>query len=486
MTAPSLRALGTVVAATTTSPSFAAPAGAIATDVILVAYFQGDGRTTSTAPAGFTLAADLRQVNNPAAGDPSHSLYVWWGRFSDVGAGPYTFTVTVGSGGTPFIEGRTAAIQGCATSGNPFEAADGNTSGASAVTTAPAVSATSTGTDRYAFYVATNWSGGAWTPASGFTEQWDANDRIITIDDLTMPTAATTSPQAVCAGSNDSNAWVGILLPVTSAAVTPSPYVVTAPAQPAAGRQLLVRNAAALIVPPTTGVPPYVVTAPAPSTSAAALTRRSTLVDPPVLTTVSPTVITGQPTTQRGAALLLRSSLVDPAAPSAATGSPQVVTGRPAPTAPTAVVLMRTAPPDPATPGPYVVTGPAAAAAATARPMLLRATLADPPVLTTPAPTVVTAPTIPAPGTAALLRAPAAAAPPASGPTTAPLVVTHRRSPDRARVVLLRCGAGLVSSTAPGPVVHTTTRAATVVTTRPRAQVTTVRERLLRTNTRGD
>lgn len=209
---PSLRALGTPVGTTTNTPSFAAPAGAQASDVILVPFFADDGRRTiSSVPTNFTLASDLPQTNDASAGPTSHSLYVYWGRYSDVGAGPYSFTL---SGTSAFVAGRTAAIQNCVATGNPFEAADGASSGNASVTTAPAVSATSTDVNRYAFYAATNWTSGAWTPASGYAEQWDANDRVLTLDDLLLPTAATTSPQAVCAASARSNAWVGLMLPL--------------------------------------------------------------------------------------------------------------------------------------------------------------------------------------------------------------------------------------------------------------------------------
>lgn len=226
MTGPSLNgALGTVLASTTNTPSFAAPASAASTDVILAAFFASDGRRVMSAiPSGFTIAGNIPQINDVTASDPSHALYVYWGRFATVGAGPYGFTMTGTAG---FVEGRTAAYQNCITSGNPFEATSGATSGNTAVTTAPSVSVTSLGADRTAFYVATNWSGGAWTPASGYTEQWDANDEVCTFDDLAMPTAATTTPQAVCAGSNRSNAWVGLLLPVAGATGSaPRPLVV--------------------------------------------------------------------------------------------------------------------------------------------------------------------------------------------------------------------------------------------------------------------
>src|SRR5882757_11470857 len=43
---PSLRALGTVASSTTNAPSFAAPAGSISTDVILVFWFMDSGSAT--------------------------------------------------------------------------------------------------------------------------------------------------------------------------------------------------------------------------------------------------------------------------------------------------------------------------------------------------------------------------------------------------------------------------------------------------------
>jgi hypothetical protein len=225
--APSLRALGAVVASTTNTPSFAAPTGAVSNDVIEVAFFASDGRRTMSAiPTGFTIAPNIPQINDVTASDPSHALYVYWGRFSAVGAGPYGFTM---AGTAGFVEGRTKAIQNAITTGSPFDATSGATSGNTAVTTAPSVSATSTGVDRYASYTATNWTGGAWTPATGYTEQWDANDEVCTFDDLNMPTAATTTPQAVCAGSNRSNAWVGIYLPIPSGAtfIAPAPIIIS-------------------------------------------------------------------------------------------------------------------------------------------------------------------------------------------------------------------------------------------------------------------
>jgi hypothetical protein len=211
---PSLRALGTVVSTTTAAPSFAAPAGAVSTDVIQILFFCDDGRTTvSAVPSGFVVIPGLPQDNDVTLGSPAHSLRGYWAYFSVAGAGPYAFTLST----SVFVEGRTAAIQNADPTGNPFEATNGATSGATAVTTAPSVTATSLSTNRYAFNAATNWTGGAWTPPAGFTEQWDANSEVLTFDDKALPTAQTVTPQPVCAGSNKSNAWVGIFLPLQAA-----------------------------------------------------------------------------------------------------------------------------------------------------------------------------------------------------------------------------------------------------------------------------
>lgn len=227
MVAPSLRSLGTVLASSTGTPTFSAPAGAAASDLIICAWNQDDGRTSvsGTLPTGFVQATGSPQRNDGTLGSPSHSLNVYVGYFSAVGAGPYAFTVVPGIGSaTPFCEGRTAAIQDAGTiwEGTPSGATNGNTN----TNITPLVSSTSAQNDCYAFFIATNWAGGAWTPPTGYTEQWDANDRIITFADLNMPTPATTSPQATCASSNRENAWVGIIPPVAAAGVSPSTIIV--------------------------------------------------------------------------------------------------------------------------------------------------------------------------------------------------------------------------------------------------------------------
>lgn len=228
MVAPSVRALGAFTSGSTASPTFAAPAGAQPDDVILITWFQDDARTTidlGALPTGFGVAPDLRQFN-ANLGSPDHSLFGFYGRRSAVGAGPYTFTVVPGIGNpTPFCEGAAAAIRDCTLAANPFAAADGNTTGSSNATVAPPVSASSGGTDRFAFYAATNWNTGAWTAPTDFTKLADSTNRLLTYATETLPTATTVNPQATCASSARMNAWVGIFLPLAGAVVTGSAAV---------------------------------------------------------------------------------------------------------------------------------------------------------------------------------------------------------------------------------------------------------------------
>ena len=222
MVAPSIRSIGAQTVGPSATPTFAEPAGAQPSDVIVCAWFQDDARTTidqGALPTGFAAAPDTPQANNPLIGSsPNHSLQVYAGRRSAVGAGPYAFVVVPGTGGaTPFIEGRAAAVQDCILSGSFFDAADGNTTGTASDTVAPSVSATSSGLDRFAFYMATNWNGGAWTDPAGFTNVMNSTNRLLTWDSKTLATVQTVTPQAVNSASQRMNAWVGIFLPVPSA-----------------------------------------------------------------------------------------------------------------------------------------------------------------------------------------------------------------------------------------------------------------------------
>lgn len=191
-----------------------------------------------------------------------------------------------------------------------------------------------------------------------------------------------------------------------AAATTASPYVVTPAPVARPGQQILLRNTAALIVPPAKGTAPLVATRPTPVPPAAALLRRNTLVDPPVLTTVRPIVVTAPVVAGAASSILLR-------APQA--GAAPVST---------------------TTPGPIVVTSTTRALPPSA--LVLRGSLADAPVLTTVAPLVVTSPAPPPAGAAIQLRNPQPAAAITSGPTTAPIVATAATPSRPGQALLIR------------------------------------------------
>lgn len=246
MVAPSIRAVGAPTSGSTGTPTFAEPAGTQPDDVIVCTWFQDDARTdiSSTLPTGFGACPDLRQFN-AFNGAPNHSLFGFFGRRSAVGAGPYTFTVVPGIGSpTPFCEGFAFAVQDAKTTGSPFDAADGATSGTDNVNDAPLVSAASSGPNRLAVGVATNWTTGAWTPSAGFSEVLESTNKLLTIDQQTLPTATTVSPQPNCSGTGRSNAWVGIFLPIGGATVTGSASVDLGPLDVTATGQVTVLGGA--------------------------------------------------------------------------------------------------------------------------------------------------------------------------------------------------------------------------------------------------
>jgi hypothetical protein len=79
----------------------------------------------------------------------------------------------------------------------------------------PAVTVTTTGSDRLLVWSATNWSGGAWTPPTSFTERRDSGDEVMTSADLAQAGAGSSgSITGTCVGNDRRTAFLGALLPV--------------------------------------------------------------------------------------------------------------------------------------------------------------------------------------------------------------------------------------------------------------------------------
>jgi hypothetical protein len=220
----------------TTTLNLAVPASVASGDIIVAAFF------TVTGPAGFAHAPNSPRTVN-AGGGGNHSVNVLWKRASAADSGTYAFTLSAGG----YAEGQAHRFTSCIASGNPW---DGNTAstgdgGATNSTTTPAVSFTTTGPDELFFSAGTNWSGGAWTPPTGFTEITD-NAADLTADYKVQASAGSSGTvQATCAGNDKVGAWLGALIGTTTAAGSlPSPVTPSTVSRPVSGSSLVLSSQA--------------------------------------------------------------------------------------------------------------------------------------------------------------------------------------------------------------------------------------------------
>lgn len=215
MSAPAFGTSGAWSGGTAATRSFAVPASVASGDIIVIPMFiDGSTVTISAMPSGFAHAENSPRTVN-AGGAGNHSVNVVWKRATGADTGTYDFTFSASA----YTEGQAHRYTGCVDSGNPWDsptnAADG---GSTNSTTTPAVSVTTLGPDRMLFFAGTNWSGGAWTPPTGFAERTD-NASDLTADDLVQTSAGSSgSVSATCAASDKVGAWLGALIGTTSAA----------------------------------------------------------------------------------------------------------------------------------------------------------------------------------------------------------------------------------------------------------------------------
>jgi hypothetical protein len=190
---------------TSTTVDMAAPAN-IAVDDILVAYLKVESTATITPPSGWAAVS-----NSPVIGAVSgqeYYLHVFWKRavVGDVGASTYSFT-----GSTGYRSGRMTRYSGCVASGNPFDAVT-KASAVANSTTSPAVSLTTTGTNRLLLWQSGNFAGGTWSAPAG----WTLRDNTDGQGSATLPAAAAGSTGSVTATNTLSGAmvaWLGALIP---------------------------------------------------------------------------------------------------------------------------------------------------------------------------------------------------------------------------------------------------------------------------------
>lgn len=182
------------------------PASTAANDVIVVTAFVDATGSVTAMPTGFANVSGSPVVNNAASGN--HKQYVMWKRATGADVGTYDFTLSLGS-----IYRNVQAIRytGALATGDPWDttaSAIDTTDG----TTSPSVTVTTTVPNTLLIWSSTNWSGGAWTPPTGFTERRDSGDRVCTAADLAQTaTGSSGAVSGACAGSGKRTAWLGAL-----------------------------------------------------------------------------------------------------------------------------------------------------------------------------------------------------------------------------------------------------------------------------------
>lgn len=212
MAAPTVGASGTYRQGVSGAPAFANPGSVVANSVVVICFYL-DSSTTVTDPGSGFAHAPGSPLRVGAGLGGEHSINVIWKRASGSESADYTVTFS----GSQYSNGRAFRVDGCVTSGSPWDTNSGT--GAAVATdttnntTAPAVSMTTQNNDQLNWYMTSNWSGGTWTPSTGFTELMDSGDGTCTVNSRSQTTAGGTgSVSATCTGSNKRSAWLGSLL----------------------------------------------------------------------------------------------------------------------------------------------------------------------------------------------------------------------------------------------------------------------------------
>lgn len=226
MAAPAFGAAGTILAAAdAATAAVPVPAGVTAGQIILV-NLNKENSAVVTPPAGFAEVATAVAVTT---GGQVQWHYLFWKRASGADAGTYSFTWT----GTIWRSARAVRYTGCVASGSPVDVVGTNFT-ATAVTTTPAVSVTTTGPERLLVWSAGgNADDGTWTPPSGYTERVDQPMfGVATLDQAAAGSSG--SITGASSGSASKTVWLIGLLPVATD-VSPRPPVVVGSAVGRAG-----------------------------------------------------------------------------------------------------------------------------------------------------------------------------------------------------------------------------------------------------------
>lgn len=198
------------VVQTSTALAGAAAANAVVTlpsgiqdrDIVLVTIYKENTNAVTTVPAGFAEKGTAPTTTAPQA------QHTFWKRMSGGETGTITFAWT----GSVFRAASAVRISGCASTGDPIEGINSNSSNTSVATLSTSLAATSA--DTLLYFAATDFTGGnAWAPPSGYTE---INDLDVLGDDW-KTNAAGGATGSIASSAGVSGPMTVVLLDLLSA-----------------------------------------------------------------------------------------------------------------------------------------------------------------------------------------------------------------------------------------------------------------------------
>lgn len=209
MAAPAFGSAGTYLAGVSggsTSAAFAVPSGVAANDIILVFLYKENTNAVTKPDATWNEIPTAPSTTAP------QQHHAFWRRATAADTGTYgNFTWT----GQVWREGVAIRITGAITSGSPIDVSNANSTNSS-VTTTPAVTFTTTGTDRLLVWSATNFNSGTWTAPTvggGYTLRSTNGNDLITASVAQATAGSSGSVTGVCSSSAPTTAWLLAVLP---------------------------------------------------------------------------------------------------------------------------------------------------------------------------------------------------------------------------------------------------------------------------------
>lgn len=194
MGVPIWESKGADFSGSSSTPSFTVPVGTASEKLVVVSFFINVATTTVIGvPSNFALMA-----GTPIVG-ASNRLVKYWKRLTSEDTDPYVFTLD----SAQFVEGVSELYSSVITNGDPVDPNPGSAFSDVNGTVTPEVSTVTSGPDRLIVHTATNWSGGTWTPPTGYTKRLQPPVGLITTADKSQLSEGTTGAITASATGND-------------------------------------------------------------------------------------------------------------------------------------------------------------------------------------------------------------------------------------------------------------------------------------------